>query len=405
MSSAAHELASTFTWLAYSEREQREAQDLASTLGEKETRDELGVGAIRDALADRLFPGTSTIQTRARYFLFVPWIYQLIERERPGNSQRRADALERRLAAALKRSSDTAGLVGGRTLAVGRLPSSIYWNGLRILRIRRFTISLSDYHRWLDDPHRSTRVLVDDDGVALDGNASTVWWNLPEAPARFLDEACFRLTGEEAEFLVERAEAATPDRVTLLQLLFRHGRPEARADFPWLYPWRQLKVVIPVQVREELDVAEQFSLGHHGAALFFNLLIAEARDDAERQESYRQQIEEWRTNSVARLSEFDLNRLWALVPPQQIEARTRTFVERWFDLARVVGGGSVADDKRARELVRQREIRVKGRQRSRIANPFRVIWNGGSGSARLDYRWSASVQQIALDVAEGRGGA
>ena len=39
------ELASTFTWLAYSEREQREAQDLASSLSERETRDELGVGS------------------------------------------------------------------------------------------------------------------------------------------------------------------------------------------------------------------------------------------------------------------------------------------------------------------------------------------------------------------------
>jgi len=119
---------STFTWLAYSEKEQREAQDLASSLSERETRDELGIGSIRDALADRLFPGTSTIQSRARYFLFVPWIFQILEREHTGRSRERADRLERRLAAALRRSSDTAGLVGAQKLNVMRLPSSIYWN-------------------------------------------------------------------------------------------------------------------------------------------------------------------------------------------------------------------------------------------------------------------------------------
>jgi hypothetical protein len=34
---------------------------------------------VRDALANILFPGTSTIQTRARYFLLVPWIYRELE--------------------------------------------------------------------------------------------------------------------------------------------------------------------------------------------------------------------------------------------------------------------------------------------------------------------------------------
>ena len=40
----------------------------------KESRDELGLGAIRASFADALFPGTSTIQTRLRYMLFVPWV-------------------------------------------------------------------------------------------------------------------------------------------------------------------------------------------------------------------------------------------------------------------------------------------------------------------------------------------
>ena len=34
--------------------------------------DELGIGSIRDAFADQMFPGISTIQTRAKYFFIVP---------------------------------------------------------------------------------------------------------------------------------------------------------------------------------------------------------------------------------------------------------------------------------------------------------------------------------------------
>ena len=73
---------STFTWLDYSEHDRRRMADVISSSGEQDTRDELGVGSIRDGFADTLFPGTSTIQTRARYFLFVPWIYRDLERKK-----------------------------------------------------------------------------------------------------------------------------------------------------------------------------------------------------------------------------------------------------------------------------------------------------------------------------------
>src|SRR4051794_29125280 len=62
-------------WLAYSERERQQALDVTRALLQRESRDELGVGSVRDAIADLLFPGTSTLQTRARYFLLVPWCF------------------------------------------------------------------------------------------------------------------------------------------------------------------------------------------------------------------------------------------------------------------------------------------------------------------------------------------
>lgn len=73
---------STFVWLDYSERERRKMLDLVDLFKEHDTRDELGIGSVRDAFSDMLFPGTSTIMTRARYFLLVPWTYQRLERQR-----------------------------------------------------------------------------------------------------------------------------------------------------------------------------------------------------------------------------------------------------------------------------------------------------------------------------------
>ena len=66
--------------------------DVVDLFKEQNTRDELGIGAIRDALADQLFPGTGTVQTRARYFLFIPWIYLDLERRRIGSSRIASEA-------------------------------------------------------------------------------------------------------------------------------------------------------------------------------------------------------------------------------------------------------------------------------------------------------------------------
>jgi Family of unknown function (DUF6361) len=94
---------STFVWLDYSERERRKMLDVVDLFREHDTRDELGIGSVRDAFADLLFPGTSTIMTRARYFLLVPWTYQKLEKQKIASAEisgkaRRAELIKSRSA-------------------------------------------------------------------------------------------------------------------------------------------------------------------------------------------------------------------------------------------------------------------------------------------------------------------
>ena len=67
---------SSLAWIDFDEAERQRAQRIMALFQERETRDELGLGGIRDSIADHLFPGTSTIQTRLRYMLFIPWLYR-----------------------------------------------------------------------------------------------------------------------------------------------------------------------------------------------------------------------------------------------------------------------------------------------------------------------------------------
>jgi hypothetical protein len=88
--------------------------DVVDAFREHDTRDELGIGSVRDAFADMLFPGTSTIMTRARYFLLVPWTYQRLEELRIGSADiaARARKAELSLIQPIEDSDDNDGNFG-----------------------------------------------------------------------------------------------------------------------------------------------------------------------------------------------------------------------------------------------------------------------------------------------------
>src|SRR4051812_19238555 len=147
-------MASTFAWLDHSDSDRRTMLEAISQFRERDTLDEIGIGSIRDAFANLLFPGTSVLQTRARYFLFIPWIYLNLERRRLPSSEVGAKARrdEVALIRALKRGDPGAlGVIGAQVEdRIQMLPSRAYWQGLGVLGIRRVTGPVERYHRSLD---------------------------------------------------------------------------------------------------------------------------------------------------------------------------------------------------------------------------------------------------------------
>ena len=103
--------------------------------------DELGLGRIRDAFSNMMFPGMSTLQTRAKYFLIMPALYSFLERM-PIKDARDARATVREyeigLTHRLKEGScadDARGIIGSGQKGTGNQyvkydPAYIYQVGL-----------------------------------------------------------------------------------------------------------------------------------------------------------------------------------------------------------------------------------------------------------------------------------
>ena len=56
---------SMIAWLDASREDQRRMREIVNLFTQSESRDELGIGQVRDVFSDSLFPGTSTLRTRA----------------------------------------------------------------------------------------------------------------------------------------------------------------------------------------------------------------------------------------------------------------------------------------------------------------------------------------------------
>jgi hypothetical protein len=398
-------MASVFTWLDQSDQQRRKVLNLLDMFRERETVDELGLGTVRDAFADLLFPGTSAPQTRARYFLFIPWMYLEFERRRVASVDigRRARAFERDLIEALLDAGESDGVIGRLARRnLQRLPSSIYWSGLVRLGIFTADQSQERYHGSLDSFYQGTREARTDDGDPL-GRRQRNWHpRVPEAPDRFHENPALRLERDEAEFLRDQIQAAAPD--SLFAALVREPSPPTD-DFPWDNP---KYLAYSPEVRRQLEHARNFSEVMYGAALLYNLILATLTKNSERIIEYEQKIREWAGLLRPRTSElqsWDLSDLWNCATSEgaRIGEPTRRFVTEW--CAEVFGGGaaSVVKSDRCRQLVEARERALK-RKQARVDNQrARDRWGGAAGTSRLSYRWS-NAARIASDIIQGSAG-
>ena len=171
---------SELAWVDTSEDERRRMREVIDLFRERDTLDELGIGSVRDTFADYLFPGLSTIQTRARYFLFVPWVYQRLETDQTPSAKagKRARRVQTDLVDALVKGSPEGetGIIGRQAReAVQRLPSSVYWSGLGTYGLRQFHGSIEDYHRSLNGFHRRLQRHQRGEGDELHERLPTNW--------------------------------------------------------------------------------------------------------------------------------------------------------------------------------------------------------------------------------------
>lgn len=285
---------SAIGWVDFSSTDRNRVREVLALMKEQGTLDELGIGQVRDAFSDALFPGFSTIQTTARYFLAVPkilrdWAALPAGKRRAQPLAVYLEAAENKLAADLAANHaihhlPLEGIIGHTMIesgGVARRPSSTYWNGLRVFNIVRSAKSLAEFCReWRQDGTASDAVDAEEGTDDGDGRFEAEVRLPPAKSDARPTDLTLRLSRDEAEFLSTQFRMARGcgDSVAAQLLscgLAAEAISETHARFAAFSVWAGNQDDLSRPCRDNIARAQRFSLAIEGAHIIFNRVLAE----------------------------------------------------------------------------------------------------------------------------------
>ncbi|MEZ5281755.1 MAG: DUF6361 family protein [Acidimicrobiales bacterium] len=400
---------SSLGWLDFDAAASERVGTLLRALDEPGTLDPIGLGPVRDALSQILAPGVSTIQTRLRYFVFLPWIFQRLAEERttPARFAARLRDHEVRLIDCLHHLGPNHGIQGYTVRHnLSRMPSEAYWGGLRSWGICRVKMSLNEFGRafsalTLRGPER------DDDGAAIETSFG-LWAPVPDPPDDFLDaDISFELTADEARFIGDQIRHHHPD--SLLAVATTFASEAALAEYPWQVEASKLPPRVAEMVRHAKCVAETTL----GPQLLYNLLVAERAsqelgwDTRDLRDRLAAALDEWvglmsSDSESVEVWAADRDSFYKAIGGEEAVPRsTRVFVDSMIDAA-IADPEGLAGDTAVRSAIRDREIKLKGK-RARLGPRSAIeTWNGEPFGGMLTFRWPTCVGYLEdLGAVEG----
>ena len=390
-------------WIDFSKEDRQKALDVINLLSEQGAVDELGIGIVRDAFANYFFPGTSTIQTRAKYFLIVPYILRDAIDGRYGKDVNRIlraiDAEEKECGIKLLEANPKAeGVIGTRVLPKGwvaRKPSDIYWNGIRTYGIFcDYGLSIPEYVSLavkLNTQKSSAKLGNRNDEAEEnekdDSDAGDImnvsFWNLPIYHDNWRDNLTIELTNEEAFYLDKQIQKGA--KGSLLEYVLKN-----RIDMNKYEDFVSMAAELSEKVEEKLTfmmkLACEFNNLVYMARVRFNVMLSEEENEVA--------VSEWDRlkPQVKRRANVDLSAVF-----NKLELHNPG---TYLFLSKLQEAFKALDIDAADELIKKRERQLKGINRAKLNRTKEFDHSKWVGGGELDYRFS-NARRIINDIYSG----
>lgn len=391
-------------WIDFSKSERNKVLSVLDLLSESGTLDELGIAPIRDGFANLFFPGTSTIQTRAKYFMIVPYALKDLEyssETNPNRMLRTLDEVERKCGEKLiGNGEDTDGIIGSRSLAqnkwVKRTPADIYWAGLRNYGIfTGGTLSLSEYIRAmcaLKNQKATITKLGNRNDNADEGDDKDAgelfrmqFWKIPTYKDSWMEDLSIKMSSEEGAFLRQQIITAYPD--SMLAFILRNSVTEIFVckTFQEL---ESLIKIFPEQIQNDYSLAYAFSSFLLVLRVVYNIVVSAGQNEAANAlwEKFQPDISE--------LADVDLDAIFA-----RLSVYRNVSLCAFLRKAQGLMKNADLDGLKTEIKRRERELKTS---RAKTLHPGEFDRDAWFGGGELDYRFG-NAKVIIGDIFESEG--
>ena len=394
-------------WIDFSKKERNKVISVLDLLSENSTLDELGIATIRDGFSDLFFPGTSTVQTRAKYFFIVT--YALRDLERSGETDVNdfleiLNAIERECAERfIENNPGETGVIGSRSLASGhwvkRTPADIYWSGLRQYNIfHGGRLSLSEYVRAVCEINAKKRNLIElgnrndkaEENDTDDADAGDIrsmhFWNIPTYDDEWFDKLKIELTKEEAKFLKERIINSCGESI------FSHALKNNLWEIMECDSFENLKDMIrlfPKQIQKDYRLAKDFSEFNYVLRIIYNIVLSD-----EKNEEANEALDNYRSE-MKNIANIDLEAVFACTDAWKNPMMCKFLLAAKSEMLDENISG-------LKKIVENREVFLKGSGRARCAHPGEFDNTEWFGGYKLNYRFDNAIK-IMYDIYTGGG--
>lgn len=385
-------------WIDFTNEDRKKTLTILQTLRDEGAVDELGIGVIRDAFADYFFPGTSTLHTRAKYLLLVPYIVSDVLNKRKGKEwERLLDIIDKKEEECARKMCDkygeNEGIIGQDALRQGtwvqRAPSDIYWNGIRTFKIFDSgdeRLSLKNYvKKYCESKAKDSTnpgCSGDDECGTDDDFENGNYEDVKNFPVFDIEDVYsddweetlnIALTRAEAEFLRRKIGESVPN--SLMNFVLEN---EIRMDFGNEEPFRQLYHCVGKKVSADLaskmKLASDFNYLVYAARVFFNEMLGKNDQASSRWEGINN------SDYAKKVECVDIEAIKNLPIMSGKKEETFNFLNEFKNLFLE---GNV---KSLKEKMLKREIDIKGEKRSKLLHPELVEEGSWVGGYELDYR-------------------
>ena len=411
---------SSLGWIDFSDNDRQKVLKVIELLKGEGTVDELGIGVIRNSLSDAMFPGITTIMTRAKYYFIVPRILHDFITEKPAKISakqylsRKENEIMNQLAVKYDYSEDEK--IMGISIAkrnkdlppnkweeLRYKPSVIYWSALRRYLFYNGELSLSNLLDVIDRKSKpdSAYTYIPTEGETSndkDAEVSESYFSLPDHPKDWQKSLTINLTPIEADFLKHRimdeygnsllakilsTKAATKDFL----------KSDSYEDMCYMPFVNQL----PAENQNILYTAKGFWEILYGAHIRFNILL---HKKTQGNKEFLKEVEVYWKDWVSNMKQFNwssFNRtlMWSMTKENsRVKIQTETFVNNWIDLIEK----KQFDTSKLDALVLKQEGDNK-KSRSKLKTEHDDYYEGWVGISDMGFRFR-NAKVIIKDIAD-----